>query len=315
MSDDLAAALRDLDGAPDVAAEAELVVTPAKKSPRRWLRGLVFAAGVLLGWLVIGWWLWPVQWSNSSPWQLAPQYQRAYIRMVAEEFGRTSDVFWAKETLTGWDRRELADLLAAIQNETTDAETRRRLTALGEALEMPGAKESLLTSLLNQKGILLAIVLSLLPALVAIALVFPSLRPKRAASPLQELLAKAEPEEEQAEQSLEVLLTDVEMEGQPDQTGQAEAQAVGERGQTEEEGEEDTKSEETEAEQPGAFLEDLASLFEEEDTANYILEALCRDLPEVAIDELAEKVARVAKRLQKSNMLRAMEDWQADSPE
>lgn len=65
---------QDTDG-----AKASDVKSPMMGSRGRPLLGLVFATGVLLGWLVIGWWLWPVKWNNAEPWLLRPEFQWTYI--------------------------------------------------------------------------------------------------------------------------------------------------------------------------------------------------------------------------------------------
>ncbi len=44
-------------------------MTPAKSriKPWVWIVLLSLLAGLLVGWLVIGWWLWPVQWTGALP--------------------------------------------------------------------------------------------------------------------------------------------------------------------------------------------------------------------------------------------------------
>lgn len=54
------------------------------------LIGLV--VGVLLGWLILGWWLFPVGWSDASPGHLHARYRSAYLAYASEEFYRTGDV-------------------------------------------------------------------------------------------------------------------------------------------------------------------------------------------------------------------------------
>ena len=133
---------------------------------RGYLLGLTFVAGLLLGWMVIGWWLWPVQWTNSEPWHLRPEHQWTFVGLVAEDFWRTSDVSRAREALAGWDEKALADLLAVMQAQASSAEARQHLEALAEALELPEAEASLLTSLLDQKAIILGAIVSVLPLIV-----------------------------------------------------------------------------------------------------------------------------------------------------
>ncbi len=270
-----------------------------KKESRLLFVGVAFGVGLLLGWLVIGWWLWPVQWSGSAPWYLAPQYQRAYIGLVAEEYWRTSDVSRAKEALAGWDRKSLANLLATMETEISNAETRRHLAALAEAMDMPSSEVSLTSSLWRQKGLILAMILAMAPSLVAVVLVAaPWLRKRR--QPPQELPGQ----EDQLEGGLEELLAGVQMEAAP---GEASPQAAQERTEEEEDEEQTPKEEESAEEEPAAGLGDLLSLFEEEDTTLAATEMLCKDLPELPVAELLENATRVASQLRKSNELRAFE--------
>ena len=48
--------------------------------------GAVFLVGFLLGWVVMGWWLWPVQWKNAAPEHLHPDYQMDYLRMAIDSY-------------------------------------------------------------------------------------------------------------------------------------------------------------------------------------------------------------------------------------
>jgi hypothetical protein len=290
---------------PEPVPAQETMVTPAAptRGSRRLFLGLAFSFGLLLGWLVIGWWLWPVQWANSDPWHLDPKYQRTFVTLVAEEYWRTSDVFQANEALAGWDRQQLADLLTTMKGEATNPETRQHLAALGEALEMPGAETALTSSLLSQKGLLLGMLLSAVPLLVAIAIVVSPLLQQKKQSPqeLQEL-------EEQSAEQLEELLADVQLEDQPAQEGQQPGPA---QEQEQQEGQEETEEEGAEQAEPEdqntGGLGDLLNLFEEEDTSIATLEAFCKGLPDVSVDELFEKSKKVASHLHKSNDLRAYE--------
>jgi hypothetical protein len=299
LPDDLESLLLETDRTQEAEAEAEpRRLADLLHGAKRYLLGLTFVGGLLLGWIGIGWWLWPVQWTNSNPWQLAPQHQRTFVSLVAEEYGRTSDVSRAKQALAGWDPTELKALLTAMKNETTNAETRQQLTALSAALDIPGSETSLVSSIFGQTGIMVSIILSaslLLGAVVILAV--PRFRQE---APLpEEQLAEGEASEE----SLEELLANVELEGQPVQEGQA--AGVQEQGQQEEKEEE--KEEEAEEDQPaeeeGALLGDLLSLFEEEDTSLSALEIFCKGMPDVVMADLIETATTVARHLKRANQL------------
>jgi hypothetical protein len=133
--------------------------------------GLTFVVGLLLGWIVIGWLLWPVTWGNAHPWDLRPKYQRAYINLAAENHWQSGDLSRVREALDGWDEKELTELIAAMQNETCSAEERRRLAALARVLELPEVEAASIASLLGQEILLFTALLSASPMVAAILLV------------------------------------------------------------------------------------------------------------------------------------------------
>jgi hypothetical protein len=259
------------------------------KGSRGYIIGLTFVAGLLLGWMVIGWWLWPVQWANSDPWHLHPEHQKTFVGLVAEDFWRTSDVSRAMEALAGWDDQALADLLAKMQAQASSPEARQHLEALAEALMLPETEVDLLTSLLDQKAIILGALLSALPLVLAIALaVSPLVRNRR--QPSEELLSL----EEQLEGTLEELLAQ-EGEGQEGQQQEGEEQE-----EQQAEGEEEEEEEEL-----GGDVQDLVfSLLDEEDSALPELEAICKNLLDIDAPDLLEQAKKVAHDLSRGNALR-----------
>jgi len=74
-----------------------------------------FLIGLLIGWWVIGWWLWPVQWTNALPADLRAAERDQYLTMVVESFaaGRNADL--ARERLKSWSAEDLAKHLANLQ--------------------------------------------------------------------------------------------------------------------------------------------------------------------------------------------------------
>lgn len=71
--------------------------------------GLV--VGLLLGWLVIGWWLWPVKWVDADPWDLRAEHKQAYVAMVADSLATNGDSGLAQQRLRHWDTKELSKIL------------------------------------------------------------------------------------------------------------------------------------------------------------------------------------------------------------
>ncbi len=58
--------------------------------------GAAFVVGLLIGLVVLGWWLWPVKWINAAPQHLSPAYQREYLQMAVEAYAFTGDTQAAK---------------------------------------------------------------------------------------------------------------------------------------------------------------------------------------------------------------------------
>ncbi len=58
-----------------------------------------FVVGMLFGWMVIGWGLWPVKWENASPFDLHQDYQLDYMRMTIDSFNLRQDLNLAKERI------------------------------------------------------------------------------------------------------------------------------------------------------------------------------------------------------------------------
>ena len=50
-----------------------------------------FILGTLFGLVILGWWLWPVQWVDANPEDLMSQAQTDYLRMAIEAFGYSGD--------------------------------------------------------------------------------------------------------------------------------------------------------------------------------------------------------------------------------
>jgi len=166
---------------------------------------LVFISGLLLGWLVIGWWLWPIQWVNVAPAQLSADHQRTYVAMAAEAYALTGDVAQAQSRLATWDDETLAATLTLLIQETTDPVAGERYIALGEAMAMPQVNLSLMDVILGQKAILVTAVVAVGLFVTALGMaLFPILQQTRARKQEELLLlngAEAEEEMEEDEQT------------------------------------------------------------------------------------------------------------------
>ena len=66
-------------------------------SNRPLIVGIVaFVVGLILGLVVLGWWLFPVQWYDASPAELHSGYQDWWMRMAIISYGATGDAANAK---------------------------------------------------------------------------------------------------------------------------------------------------------------------------------------------------------------------------
>jgi len=52
---------------------------------------IALVGGLILGLVVLGWWLWPVEWVDASPSQLQNEYKRDYLCMTIDSYVRNHD--------------------------------------------------------------------------------------------------------------------------------------------------------------------------------------------------------------------------------
>jgi len=97
--------------------------------------------GLLLG-LAIGWWWWPVEWTNSTPGNLRSDFQNDYVVWVAEQYRGSGDLEWARSKLgvDYWKEGQLAETLEGLAVERGGEEA-IRLRALAQALVAPVLQE------------------------------------------------------------------------------------------------------------------------------------------------------------------------------
>lgn len=269
--------------------------------------GLVFLAGLLIGWLVLGWWLWPVQWTNALPWHLQSSYQERYLELVAETFWYSKDIRDARQALEGWDDAELAELLKRAQQNAANDEEHQQFTALAEALQYPTYETSLWSSLSAQKGILVGGAASVMLFAAAGALgVYSLLRSEtEAAEEMRDVEDLAEAAAADGEEA-EVGGSDDEM---PEDVEEGDGLVVGALDEEEADDEEDDDFYDAEEDfyEEGEDVVDSLSAFmfdeEEEDISH--LKDLCERLPEVDVSELLDEAQEVARTLRRGIELRA----------
>jgi len=89
---------------------------PYSERPRWYLPTVTFLVGLLVGWLVVGWWLWPVTWKNSLPPDLRAAERDEYLITTAESMANTNDVERAKSRVATWPPDRLAEDLTRLQD-------------------------------------------------------------------------------------------------------------------------------------------------------------------------------------------------------
>jgi len=107
-------------------------------------RVAVFGLGLLLGWIIIGWVLWPVEYYDTDPPDLRRSHQEAYISLVADSFVLNGDAQLARERLRGFDEEEIREIISTLlekQGEDLASSQRLRDLALALALSLaPGGE-------------------------------------------------------------------------------------------------------------------------------------------------------------------------------
>jgi LCP family protein required for cell wall assembly len=86
---------------------------------QKWVRialpAFALVAGLLVGWLALGWGLFPVQWSEAWVQDLAPAEQQKYLDVVAESYTLNKDQTLAQERIADFGAAEQSTLLADVE--------------------------------------------------------------------------------------------------------------------------------------------------------------------------------------------------------
>jgi hypothetical protein len=95
-----------------------------------------FVVGLILGWFVIGWGLWPVQWTDASPQHLRQDLKEDYLRMAIDSYALNKDAVLAKQRF-----EELGpDAPQVMQAVVSDPQTQALAVAFAAAIQAePGA--------------------------------------------------------------------------------------------------------------------------------------------------------------------------------
>lgn len=87
-----------------------------QQEKRKWLLGgLAFVAGIAVGWLVIGWTIFPPL--QSDPRDLSPAAKLEYVALVVDSWSLNRDTALAQERLKGLDPEEITAILSDLRAE------------------------------------------------------------------------------------------------------------------------------------------------------------------------------------------------------
>jgi len=59
-----------------------------------------FVVGAILGLIALGWWLFPVKWTNAAPEQLRPEFQEIYLRLAIDSYTLRQDPVAAQQRIS-----------------------------------------------------------------------------------------------------------------------------------------------------------------------------------------------------------------------
>lgn len=257
------------------------LIDRTKGSPKAMLI-VAAVGGLLLGWFVFGWLLFPVRWTNTDPWDMRGDRQKTYLVMLADTYWHNQDLRFAQYAVEGWDQENLIALLTEISNDSNlSPAARQQVAALADALSLPVYERSLLSSLAEQKGLILVLLLSMLPIAAAIALVPRLLRQSGMTEEDEEALLTEEWQNAGEEDDLEAnLLADLEDDLEEEDEDYYD---------DEDEEEEDDGlilSEEAAEEMANEINDMLGGLFDEEDDSLEGLAAMAKNLADIDINDL-----------------------------
>ncbi len=109
-----------------------------------WVGIISFVVGLLIGLVVLGWWLWPVQWTDAGPSDLRIEYQEIYLRMAIDSYTLNQDAAFAQERIAevGENSAEiLANIAADPGTQNPDSVQAFMLFSGTEPVEVPEGTE------------------------------------------------------------------------------------------------------------------------------------------------------------------------------
>ena len=104
--------------------------------------GVIFVSGILAGWMVFGWWLFPVVWEDADPESLHPDFMSEWVQMSADSYVLTTDIDKAHQRVD-WLGEKSFRYIELARDNALGAE-QLRIAQLQNALGVAGdSKESI----------------------------------------------------------------------------------------------------------------------------------------------------------------------------
>ncbi len=95
-----------------------------------------FVVGMIFGLVVLGWWIWPVQWTDASPAHLQEAFQEDYLRMAIDSFTLNGNVSLAQERYQALGE-QAPKILEAIRQQPGE-QAPEDINAFAAVVEYPG---------------------------------------------------------------------------------------------------------------------------------------------------------------------------------
>ncbi len=133
---------------------------------------IAFVAGLFIGLVVLGWWLWPVQWTDAGPADLRPEFQEIYLRQAIDSYTLNQDAAIARQRIAEVGDHAV-EIIQKIMNDpqTQDPASIQVFLALTGGAALPGVTPTTTPETTSAARSLLPL-LCLVTLLLAGALVF-----------------------------------------------------------------------------------------------------------------------------------------------
>ena len=106
---------------------------------------ITFVTGILTGWLMFGWWLFPVVWEDADPESLHPHFISEWVQMSADSYVLTTDIDKAQKR-TNWLGENSSSYIEYARGNALGAE-QLRIAQMQSALEVVGESKEPISEL------------------------------------------------------------------------------------------------------------------------------------------------------------------------